>query len=36
MLGDVDLPAGVNQPNHHPRDVGGEARQIGLGADNRE
>ena len=26
VLGDVDLPAGVDQPDHDPRDVGGEPR----------
>ena len=36
VLGDVDLPAGVDQPDHHPRDVGGESGQVGFGADGRE
>ena len=36
VLGDVDLPAGVDQPHHHPRDVVGEPREVRLGADRRE
>ena len=36
VLGDVDLPAGVDQAHHHARDVVGEPRQVGLGADRRE
>ena len=36
VLGDVDLPAGMDQPDHHPRDVGGESGQVGFGADGRE
>ena len=36
VLGDVDLPAGVDQPDHYPCDVGGESRQVGFGADGRE
>ena len=36
VLGDVDLPAGVDHPHHHPRDVVGKPRQVRLGADRRE
>ena len=36
VLGDVDLPAGVDQPHHDARDVLGEPRQVRLGADRRE
>ena len=36
VLGDVDLPAGMDQPDHDPRDIGGEAGQVGFGADRRE
>ena len=36
VLGDVDLPAGVDQPDHHARDVVGEPREVRLGANGRE
>ena len=36
VLGDVDLPAGMDQPHHHARDVVGKAREVRLGADRRE
>ena len=36
VLGDVDLPAGVDHPHHHARDIVGEPRQVRLGADRRE
>ena len=36
MLGEVDLPAGVDQPHHHPRDILGKPAQVRLGPDRRE
>ena len=36
MVGQVDLPAGVDEPHHHPGDVGGEFPKVGFGPDRRE
>ena len=36
LVGQIDLPAGVDQTHDHPSDIIRESAQIGLGADRRE
>ncbi len=36
VIGDVDLTAGVDQADHHPRHIVGEPGQVRFGADRRE